>query len=164
MWRLPHGTIPQECTLGQNLASLVTPTHHHVLKICYSQCWHNQNTITVLQNRWPLSLVLPLEVRRKTHLCHVQLGSHSEAAPSPVYLVLSYTLYHSYRASSSECQPHRPSRGRMANYSSLLGLFSYQHWKSQAPGNTSIPGQPECWTGSSAGISQHAVFRTTGSF
>lgn len=34
----------------------------------------------------------PCEVRRKTHLCQVQRGSRSEAAPSPVRPVLYYII------------------------------------------------------------------------
>lgn len=50
------------------------------------------------------------------HLWQAQLGSRSKAAPSPVCPVLSYTLNHSHIVSSSECQPHLPGSGRMANY------------------------------------------------
>lgn len=67
-WYLPHGTVAPECPLGWNFESLVAPPHHHVLKIGYSKCWHNQNTITVFKTDDLYCFYYPYEVRRKTSL------------------------------------------------------------------------------------------------
>ena len=50
-----------------NFAPVVLPSHHHVLKICYFKCRHNQNTINALEN-WHYYSTTPESKRERVYI------------------------------------------------------------------------------------------------